>query len=95
MAVVTAPTEDGAEFAVVDSGGTLFSDVLPFVPNHRRIGRSADGSVLVGFADLRLNSRVFRAADTPEPLLIYIDRLGRVDNYASASQMAATRIIAA
>ena len=73
MAVVTAPTEDGAEFAVVDSGGTLFSDVLPFVPNHRRIGRSADGSVLVGFADLRLNSRVFRAANTPEPLLIYID----------------------
>ncbi len=73
VAVVTVPTEDGAEFAVVDGAGTLFSDVLPFVPNHRRIGRSADGAMLVGFADLRLNSREFRAANTPEPVRIYID----------------------
>ena len=71
--MVTAPIEDGAKFAVVDDAGTLFTDALPFVPNHQRIGRRADGAVLVGFADLRLNSRTFRAANTPEPVLIYID----------------------
>ncbi|MXW54341.1 MAG: hypothetical protein F4X44_12605 [Gammaproteobacteria bacterium] len=71
VAVVTILSEEGAEFAVLDKNGTLTSDRLDFRPHHFRIGRRPDGSVLVGFANLRLNSGVFRPPDSDEPLRIY------------------------
>lgn len=78
-AVVLLPREEGANpaeghrFAVLDGDGHLFGDVLPFTPNHKRLGRRADGSVVVGFGDLRANSKQFRPPDTPEPVRIYVD----------------------
>ena len=71
VAVVTILSEEGAEFAVLDESGTLASGRLDFRPHHFRIGRRPDGSVLVGFANLRLNSGVFRPPDSDEPLRIY------------------------
>lgn len=64
---------EGSRFAVVDREGHVFGDVLPFTPNHKHLGRRADGSVVVGFGDLRLNSKRFRAPETPEPVRIYVD----------------------
>ena len=64
---------EGSRFAVLDRNGHLFGDVLPFTPNHKRLGRRADGSVVVGFGDLRANSKQFRPPDTPEPVRIYVD----------------------
>ena len=71
VAVVILLSEEGAEFAVLDENGTLGSGRLDFRPHHFRIGRRSDGSVLVGFANLRLNSGVFRPPDSDEPLRIY------------------------
>ena len=71
VAVVTLLSEEGAEFAVVGENGILASGRLDFRPHHFRIGRRPDGSVLVGFANLRLNSGVFRPPDSDEPLRIY------------------------
>lgn len=71
VAVVTILSEEGAEFAVLDENGILTSGRLDFRPHHFRIGRRPDGSVLVGFANLRLNSGVFRSPDSDEPLRIY------------------------
>ena len=71
VAVVTILSEESAEFAVLDENGTLTSGRLDFRPHHFRIGRRPDGSVLVGFANLRLNSGVFRPPDSDEPLRIY------------------------
>ena len=67
-----SPAKD-SRFAVLDGNGHLFGDALPFMPNHKRLGRRADGSVVVGFGDLRANSKQFRAPDTPEPVRIYVD----------------------
>ena len=58
-------------FAVLDIDGIQFTGTLPFSANHARMGIREDGSVLFGFGDLRLNSRVFRSPDTPEPVVIY------------------------
>ena len=63
----------GARFAVLDGEGTVFGDELPFDPNHYRLGRRADGSVVVALADLRLNSKEFRPDDSPEPIRVYRD----------------------
>ena len=71
VAVVTLLSEEGAEFAVVGENGILATGRLDFRPHHFRIGRRPDGSVLVGFANLRLNSGVFRPPDSDEPLRIY------------------------
>ncbi len=71
VAVVILLSEEGAEFAVLDENGTLSSGRLDFRPHHFRIGRRPDGSVLVGFASLRLNSGVFRPPDSDEPLRIF------------------------
>jgi hypothetical protein len=73
VAVVTSMNDVGATFAVLDESGQLISDKLNFHPHHFRIGRRSDGSVLVGFGDLRLNSGVFRSPDTDEPVRIYHD----------------------
>ena len=54
----------------------MFGDALPFRPNHYRLAKHNDGSVIAGFADLRLNSLVRREEDTPEPIRIFRD--GRV-----------------
>ena len=75
VAVVVLPAAEGepagARFAVVDGSGTLFGGELPFDPNHYRVGRRADGSVLAAFADLRLNSKAFRPPDSAEPMRVY------------------------
>ena len=72
-ALVILPTANGARFAALDGQGTLFGDALTFDPNHYRLGRRADGTVLAGFAALRLNSLVFRDPNSPEPVRIYAD----------------------
>ena len=71
VAVLTLLSEESAEFAVLDEHGTVTSGRLDFRPHHFRIGRRSDGSVLVGFANLRLNSGVFRPPDSDEPIRIY------------------------
>lgn len=73
VAVVTLLDDESARFAVLGANGTLFTDSLPFRPHHFRIGCRTDGSVLVGFRNLRLNSREFRPPDTDEPVRIYHD----------------------
>ena len=75
-ALVILPAATGTRFAALDGQGTLFGDALPFEPNHYRLGRRADGTVLAGFGALRLNSLVFRDRNSPEPVRIYAD--GRV-----------------
>lgn len=71
IAVVMLATEDGSAFAVLDHTGTITSGSLDFVPNHIRIGRQHNGSVVFGFGALRLNSGVFREPDTDEPIRIF------------------------
>ena len=77
LVVLPVETAEGrpkrARFAVLDANGQVFSGMLPFYPNHRRLGKRADGVVVVGFADLRLNSREQREPGTPEPVHIYAD----------------------
>ena len=77
VAVVVLPAGEGqpvgARFATVDGSGTLFGGELPFLPNHYRVGRRADGSVLAAFADLRRNSKAFRNPESAEPLHVYMD----------------------
>ncbi len=75
VAVVTLFNERGASFSVLDDTGALTSGELEYQPNHIRIGRRADSSVVYGFGDLRLNSKVFRPRDTSEPVQIYHDDL--------------------
>ena len=60
-------------FAILDGQGTVFGGELPFDPNHYRVGKRTDGSVVAALADLRLNSRVFRPPHAPEPIRIYRD----------------------
>ena len=72
LAVVVVPSENGAEFSVLDETGALYTGTMPFVPNHYKLGKRSDGSVVAGFGDLRLNSHVFREEDSPEPLRIYL-----------------------
>lgn len=73
VAVILLTEGDESVFAVLDESGQLISDSLDFHPHHFRIGRRPDGSLLVGFGDLRLNSGVFRSPDTDEPVRIYHD----------------------
>ena len=72
-AEASSPAGEGPRFAVLGKNGHLFGGVLPFTPNHMRLGRRADGGVVAGFGDLRANSKRFRAPDTPEPVRIYVD----------------------
>ena len=71
--LVVLPDGEGARFEVLDAEGRLFGGALPFLPNHYRVARHSDGSVLAGFGDLRLNSQVYREENTPEPVRIYRD----------------------
>ena len=73
VALVVVPTEKGSHFAVLDGRGEVFSDRLPYMPHHYQLGKRADGSVLVGLGDLRLNSKVFRDPAAPERMRIYMD----------------------
>ncbi|MCY3885572.1 MAG: hypothetical protein OXG24_11740 [Gammaproteobacteria bacterium] len=72
VAVVTLLSDDRAKFAVLDANGTLFSDTLDFQPDHFRIGRRPDGSVIVGFANFH-HTGLFGPLDTDEPVRIYHD----------------------
>ena len=73
LAVITLPVGQEMDFAVLDQSGTRFLGWLPFKANHHRLGLRAEGSVLAGFAALRLSSKVFRPPDSQEPLRIYHD----------------------
>ena len=74
IAAVVLPDESGgSRFKILDAQGTLFEGVLPFHPNKAYLGRSEDQSIVAGFGDIRLNSKVFREPDTPEPVRIYRD----------------------
>ena len=72
-ALVVVPGTSGSRFAVLDGDGEVFGDTLPFVPHHFRLGKRTDGTIVAGVGDLRLNSRVFREPNTPEPVRIYQD----------------------
>ena len=73
LAATVLPDGDGARFAIVNAEGELHGGTLPFMPHHIRLGQRADGAVLAAFGDLRLNSKVFRAADSPEPVRFHMD----------------------
>lgn len=73
VAVVILRSGEGTKFVVLDESGELTRGELDFRPNHLRIGRRSDGSVVYGFGDLRLNSKVFRAQDSAEPIRIFQD----------------------
>lgn len=73
VAVVILPSGEGTKFVVLDESGELTRGELDFHPNHLRIGRRSDGSVVYGFGDLRLNSKVFRSRDSTEPIRIFQD----------------------
>ena len=73
-AAVVIPDEGGgSRFKILDAEGTLFEGELPFNPNKAYLGRSEDQSIVAGFGDIRLNSKVFRESETPEPVRIYRD----------------------
>ena len=71
--LVVLPGIGGYAFEVLDGEGRVFGDVLPFNPNHYRLAKDRNGSILAGFADLRLNSLVYRDEDSPEPIRIFRD----------------------
>lgn len=71
-ALVVLPHGAGAKFSVVDRDGAVAGGVVPFRPNHYRLGRRADGTPLVGLGALRLNSKRSRSPDSPEPVRIYL-----------------------
>ena len=71
LGLVLIPGERGARFEVLDGEGAVLGGSVPFWPNHYRLARSADGSIITGFGDLRLNSGVSRPKDTPEPVRIF------------------------
>lgn len=73
VASVVVPTPTGARFSVLDGNGAFFGDDLPFNPNHHRVGRRADGTVVAAFADLRLNQKGDRGPETLEPMRVYLD----------------------
>lgn len=73
LGLVALLNESGARFEVLDGEGRVLGGTLPFVPNHYRIARHADGSVLTAFGDLRLNSLAFRPEETSEPVRIFRD----------------------
>lgn len=71
LGVLSSHTDGGLAFAVLDQAGTRLSGDLPFRANKIRVGKRVDGSILAGFADLRLNSRVFKARNAAQPIRIY------------------------
>ena len=71
-AVVVVASATDARFSVVDGGGSLVADTLPFRPHHFRLGRQQDGTPVVGFGDLRSNSKQFRPVASPEPVRVYV-----------------------
>ncbi|MCY3604945.1 MAG: hypothetical protein OXH45_04200 [Gammaproteobacteria bacterium] len=71
--LVVLPGSGGYAFEVLDGNGRVFGDVLPFKPNHHRLAKDGNGSVLAGFADLRRNLLVYRDEDSPEPIRIFRD----------------------
>lgn len=73
VALVTHPTEEGVVFAVIGESGELARGELDFRPNHLRIGRRDDGSVIYGFGDLRSHAKAWRPEDVAEPVRIYHD----------------------
>ena len=71
VAVLTFFDENGTEFTVLGDTGALARGRTDFRGHKTRIGHRADGSVVFGLGDLRLNSGVFRESDTDEPVKIY------------------------
>ena len=71
VAVLTFFDENGTEFTVLGESGALARGRTNFRGHKIRIGHRTDGSVVFGLGDLRLNSGVFREADTDEPVKIY------------------------
>ena len=73
LAVVVVPSANGAPFSVLDETGAVNTGALPFLPNHYKLGKRAEGSIVAGFGDLRLNQKGNRGKETPEPVRIYLD----------------------
>ena len=73
IGVAISPVAERSSFVVADSDGIRWSNTVPFNVNHVRIGKRSDGSVMLGVADLRLNSKVFRKPDSSQPMKIFHD----------------------
>ena len=73
VGMVVLPDQGGSRFEVLDGSGLVFGADLPFHPNHYRLAKHEDGSVLVGVGDLRLNAKTSRSEDAPEPVRIFRD----------------------
>lgn len=71
-AVVVLPSGSGARFSVIGDQGQVVGGALPFTPHHLQLGMREGGVPVVGFGDLRLNSKTFRPMDSPEPVRIYL-----------------------
>lgn len=71
-AVVLEQNADLARVAIIDEHGVRSVMELAHTPNRIEIGARENGNLVVGAGDLRLNSKVGRDANTPEPLSIAI-----------------------
>lgn len=73
LGVVAVPGTDGSRFSVLNANGALVAGALPFAPNHLRLARRGDGSIMAGFGDLRLNQIGNLSEETPEPVRIFLN----------------------
>lgn len=71
FAAVAVPEHDGFRLAVLDGAGTVFDGVLPFPPDFSQIGKRRDGSVVVGFGDLKYERG--EGSGAPRPVRVYRD----------------------
>ena len=73
LALVVVPGLNGARFSVVSQTGPVYGGELPFSPNHYKLGKHANGSIVVGFGELRLNQEGNKGPEAPEPVRVYVD----------------------
>lgn len=73
LALVVVPDPNGARFSVVSQTGALYGGKLPFFPNHYKLGKRANGSIVVGFGELLLNQKGNNGPEAREPVRVYVD----------------------
>lgn len=76
LATLSVPFKNSAQILVVGEDGVVFESDLPFVPDYSRIGHHKDGSVLVGFGDMKMNYTDTNPREFDESVRIYLN--GRV-----------------
>lgn len=73
LGVIQIPRSEAMDFSVLSSSGARWGGSLPFHPTWTRIGKGIDGSIVVGFGELRGGGGEFRPPDSPEPVRIVRD----------------------